>query len=227
MWGLESSHTHTLLLAKTRYSWPEFHPSWNILWCRIIPSVTNPYVATVMTHISGLKSYEATFSSSTNSYLTAASFPCFFLNSCHIAHFLVPDNKHRSSLLAHLEGQKSRWVRVQHDQHSWKFMKTALSKKPFDVWLCIQNVTIFLTHIFWECRPGTSTMKLTLMRTELWGKMLLLNFLWLLLQEWGSRQAVFLMELFRAHCYCADATSYVMWKDFYFRSESDVLSFCP
>lgn len=123
-----------------------------------------------MTHISGLKSYEATFSLSANSYLTATFFPCAcFVNSCHILVFLIPINKHSSSLLAHLEGQRRSRVKVQNDQHGRTFVKTALSKKPFDVWQCIQNVTIFLTHIFGVRRPGTNTMKLTLMRTELWG----------------------------------------------------------
>lgn len=167
-----------------------------------------------MTHISGLKSYEATFSLSANSYLTATSFPCAcFVNSCHIFGFLIPINKHSSSLLAHLEGQRRSRVKVQNDQHGRTFVKTALSKKPFDVWQCIQNVTIFLTHIFGARRPGTSTMKLTLMRTELLGED---GASQLSLTPSSRMKAVFPMELFRAQCYCTDATSYVMWKYFYF-----------
>lgn len=43
--------------------------------------------------------------------------------------------------------QKDMRAKVQHDQHDWRFMKTALSKEPFDVWKCIQNASMFLTHI--------------------------------------------------------------------------------
>lgn len=115
-----------------------------------------------MTHISGLKS---------NFVLICQL--CF--SSVHhvltlYIYVMSPINKHSSSTnlgFPHIQGEKCTRVRVRLIKHCPKFIKTALSRKSFDVWKCLQNARIFLTHILGECRPGTNTMKLTLMRSEL------------------------------------------------------------
>ena len=134
MWGA-AEHTYT---HKHTADDLNFTPRWNIRSAEFfLPSVTNPHMHADVTHFSGLKSCSETVSSSAEFTFTALSC-CKFLSHLKLFSISMSQAHFRVGTLLRSKGHHGKSLS---NQHGVKFIKTALSKKPFDVWKYIQNAT--------------------------------------------------------------------------------------